>query len=1180
MMNRLILIALLLLVNTAFGQKLDKDGALEPDIEWYVKDVRAQRYEIHTANELAGLAALVNGTSSFSAYNFYGKLVVLANDIDLNGHIDEAGVWQAPQWIPIGTNYSCHFAGDFDGQGFCIKNLVVRNTQTGSLFGYNGGTIKNLVIAGGMVSCDFYGAGVCSFNTGVVDHCINTANIYCNNYGGGICGKNYGNGKVTNCINLGYVYDGNYCGGVIGSNSTIPLGTTITNCVYDVQMCPLKKGCGNVDHRNVKNLTTAQIVSGQGYNANSFVLENGMYPRLEDSKVTPCLNAVLLPISLPATDNVMSVSKNITLPKAEGVSISSPSDSEYLQIEGDNCAFKKRAPVLLLVNGGGCTRLISMRVTSSDLDMVGTQSQPIRIYSYDDLLCFANAVNNSTHFKGLACINGFRDMHFALAQCVHIPDGVNWTPIGTVSSPFCGTFNGLGCVISNINIRRPTQKYCGLFGYCSGKIQRLIIVGGQIIGGDYTGGVCGYLNGGVLEQCLSAVPVRGHYYTGGVLGFSNVSKLLACIYVNSVQGQPEYSGAVCGGGIDGTIRHCAFDSKICTGYPAVGQADGVQMMHTFGYRTEAMVGSNMQMLYSAYQKDFYWDNQMYPVPVSTGRYQEANVAATPIFIADNEDARNLKSYIILSEIDGITYTCDQTDVLKVNPDIAFPLKQGAVILAIRNGNVRKDITLRIVNKAIDPVGSAENPLMISSFSDLDKLRTAVNYGTDYKGYACIEGFKGVCFKLANNIFCPAYDNQNPVGNNLFPFCGVFDGNGKLISNFNCQNEDMDNVGVFGYNAGVIKNLRVIRSPVKGRYYAGGICGYNAGHIEFCSYENSQVIGSNYVGGVCGFDEGTILKCANTGEISSDYYAGGIAGSGNGRIDTCTNNGIVNGISCVGGIVGINSAPITFSFNHASVKGNDNVGGISGRNSYSDVFNCVNDGVVKGRDCSGGIVGLNDGNIKGCTNEASVTSMNSCGGIAGRGGKIIACINKASASSTLNTVGGIVGSTKPNSLVERCVNYGNVKSSQSQAGGITAENQGSIQYCVNFGDVDAAYFTGGISGVNSGKMTSCVSSAQILGQSQAGAICAQERDESVIEKCVFNTDLTDRPGLGTESENNGSAKIKTQGLNTGLLQNRRAMNNQVDLSGFEMEDGKYPLPRLVDEEPEEEQPAAEDKEADK
>ena len=86
------------------------------DISWYIGNESNTKYHITTAEQLAGLAKLVNtdpGTTNFAGKTFY-----LESDIDLSGH----------EWISIGTvlggdypEYS--FCGVFDGQGHVISNL-------------------------------------------------------------------------------------------------------------------------------------------------------------------------------------------------------------------------------------------------------------------------------------------------------------------------------------------------------------------------------------------------------------------------------------------------------------------------------------------------------------------------------------------------------------------------------------------------------------------------------------------------------------------------------------------------------------------------------------------------------------------------------------------------------------------------------------------------------------------------------------------------------------------------------------------------------------------------------------------------------------------------------------------------------------------------------------------------
>ena len=129
------------------------------DTSWYVGHEADAKYHITTAEQLAGLAQLVNADPGTT--NFAGKTFYLDNDIDLSRH----------EWISIGTiiggdcpEYS--FCGVFDGQGHVISNLYSHDSDTGdyeesnnlgrnALFGnvYNG-EIKNLGIANAEIWID------------------------------------------------------------------------------------------------------------------------------------------------------------------------------------------------------------------------------------------------------------------------------------------------------------------------------------------------------------------------------------------------------------------------------------------------------------------------------------------------------------------------------------------------------------------------------------------------------------------------------------------------------------------------------------------------------------------------------------------------------------------------------------------------------------------------------------------------------------------------------------------------------------------------------------------------------------------------------------------------------------------------------------------------------------------
>lgn len=146
----------------------------------------------------------------------------LVNDIDL-------AYASASSWIPVSKSNA--FAGTFDGNGHCIKNLYSSFYQGGyvGLFGYvNGATIKNLTVEGviesscsnqGMIAGQSVGA---NFYNCVAKGRINTSGSA--DYVGGITGWVTRNSPsipvVRSCASyVDIVSTGTFVGGIIGKSN-------------------------------------------------------------------------------------------------------------------------------------------------------------------------------------------------------------------------------------------------------------------------------------------------------------------------------------------------------------------------------------------------------------------------------------------------------------------------------------------------------------------------------------------------------------------------------------------------------------------------------------------------------------------------------------------------------------------------------------------------------------------------------------------------------------------------------------------------------------------------------------------------------------------------------------------------------------------------------------------------
>ncbi len=205
-----------LLPTAAFaeGTSVDNwDGTA--DTSWYTSAPDASAYHISTAEQLAGLAQLVNADPGTT--NFAGKTFYLEKDLDLSGH----------EWISIGTvlggdypEYS--FCGVFDGQGHVISNLYshesdikgadeTHNLLRNALFGsVHNGEVKNLGVADAEIWIDPKDDSAA---------------------GKGILVDWMGKSKITNCWTSGSIYSGTKMekniGGIVGVTMQ---GCTISGC--------------------------------------------------------------------------------------------------------------------------------------------------------------------------------------------------------------------------------------------------------------------------------------------------------------------------------------------------------------------------------------------------------------------------------------------------------------------------------------------------------------------------------------------------------------------------------------------------------------------------------------------------------------------------------------------------------------------------------------------------------------------------------------------------------------------------------------------------------------------------------------------------------------------------------------------------------------------------------------
>lgn len=177
------------------------------DVTWY--DASADEFSITTAEELAGLAQLVQDGNTFE-----NKTININDDIDLDGHL----------WTPIGTDVDFPFSGTMEGNNFTISNIWI-NDVSGSfkgLFGQAfGASLSDIKIDTAYINtADIAGSLVGNLSTeSSVDnsHAINV-NITCEGYNcGGLVGGLLTDSSVSNSSAAGEVTGESQIGGLVGS---------------------------------------------------------------------------------------------------------------------------------------------------------------------------------------------------------------------------------------------------------------------------------------------------------------------------------------------------------------------------------------------------------------------------------------------------------------------------------------------------------------------------------------------------------------------------------------------------------------------------------------------------------------------------------------------------------------------------------------------------------------------------------------------------------------------------------------------------------------------------------------------------------------------------------------------------------------------------------------------------
>ena len=585
-----------------------------------------------------------------------------------------------------------------------------------------------------------------------------------------------------------------------------------------------------------------------------------------------------------------------------------------------------------------------------------------------------------------------------------------WTPIGTDSSKYTGTFDGNGHTISGLYINSMAAN-TGMFGRIgSSAVVKNLTLADSVIRStkNYTGAITGYIDDAAsVTNChtKNSVQVSAAVYTGGITGYQDdTSMLTRCSNAaevtgaNNVGGISGYNwskssasltdsynrGSVSGSNLVGGICAQIYIGGTVSDVYNLGtvQATGTAGTPTAGGITGVFRWGTIK---SAYNAGIVKATAKGGV---AGRLEASNSSRTVqnVFYFDEYEAvGNLNGCTIQNG----TATAKTSDELKAltSEDLGDGFaadtngsNSGYPVLAWQNGTVKSDDPEKDDNgwqgeAAKDAPQQKDGVYQIGTPAELAWFaEKAAQDSTDLKAVLTAD------LDLNNNVWTGIGGQSADMG-----FAGTLDGAGHTIKNLYLKNGK----GLIPYNKGTVKNL-TLAGILKGGDETAALTGINAGTLEDIT-SRVAVTGGNKVAGIAGNNtkDGVIKDCHNTGAVTGESYAAGIVAYNEGSVTGCSNTAVITaGSTFAGGIAAANTNAVKSEA--ANVSKSANSGHVIVSSSAERAY-------------AGGVVGWNN---------ASVSSLYNTGNVVSRGGYVggcLGCNTTGSMAKSLYNLGDIAGS---------------------------------------------------------------------------------------------------------------------------------------------------------------------------
>ncbi|MDY0210987.1 MAG: hypothetical protein RBQ91_06260, partial [Acholeplasma sp.] len=766
-------------------------------------------------------------------------------------------------FTPIGSP-SKPFKGNFDGYGVNFELAIDNPTLSyQGLFGYTQtGIIENLSVSGSVRGLSYVGGVSAQQVTGTIRNVYNTAKVEATgSYAGGITGM-LTQGTLTQAYNRGEIIAVSYAGGVvgysyrysrIGSSSYTP--NSITNVYSSGTATANTSPDGVIGYDNPGSYSGAVLNTRSNLYYDITVIAN--YDQVK----------ALKPSTDPSTQGLNSgvMFKDMASKLPTGFTFKADADgyAYYPQL----ALFSDHVTLGIKNNS-----LSSVQVEVGD--GLGTEDFPFLIRNEQDIEDLKVMINKGNTFKGF---------HFK------VEDGVtefilgNFSPIGSTTKPFYGSFDGNDAEFI-LNINNTAASYQAMFGYFGFGTIKNLSVSGTVNGLDYTAGVVGQMISGKIENVYNEAEINGRSYVAGIVGRQDGGTINNVYNNGDITATGTYAGGVVSFLYSGTLSNAYNRAEILANSTAGGVVG-------YSYR------------YSRIGSSSYTPNSI--TNIYSSGLVSANVTVGGVIGIDNTSSysgavANARSRIyydtsvlvtydqpraLKPEVTGNAYGKTTSDLVYGSVDtLGFPVnvwhyepKSGTTayypqLLSFSNSSVTRislDSYASTAYEVGDGLGTKEFPFLIRNKFDMDELSRKVLLGNTYYSFH---------FKVDEGISQIDLANFTPIGSPSKPFQGNFDGNGVDFV-LAIDNPTLSYQGLFGYTqTGIIENLSVSGS-VRGLSYVGGVSAQQVTGTIRNVYNTAKVEATgSYAGGITGMlTQGTLTQAYNRGEIIAVSYAGGVVG---------------------------------------------------------------------------------------------------------------------------------------------------------------------------------------------------------------------------------------------------------------------------------------------------------------